>query len=82
MGRVTYLHHYFPALYFTILMVPFLLDHFTRNSSATVRYAVFVPVFLAVIYTFIRFAPVAFGMEDPVESYRPLRWRETWNLVD
>lgn len=29
MGRVTYLHHYFPALYYSILMVAFVLDHIT-----------------------------------------------------
>ncbi|CAI2176276.1 8797_t:CDS:10, partial [Funneliformis geosporum] len=30
MGRVTYLHHYFPALYFSILMAAFMTDHLTN----------------------------------------------------
>jgi dolichyl-phosphate-mannose-protein mannosyltransferase len=82
MGRVTYLHHYFPALYFSIIMVPFLMDHFTRNSSKTVQYAVFVPVYIAVIAVFIHFAPVSFGMTGPVTNYSSLQWRDSWNLIE
>lgn len=82
MGRVTYLHHYFPALYFSIIMVPFLLDHFTRNCSKPVQYAVFIPVYVAVIVTFIQFAPISFGMEGPVSDYSNLVWRKNWNLVE
>lgn len=82
MGRVTYLHHYFPALYFSILMFGFLLDHFTRSYSKTVQYAVFIPVYIAVIYTFIHFADISFGMLGPITDYRSLVWRDTWNIID
>ncbi|KAI9257774.1 Dolichyl-phosphate-mannose-protein mannosyltransferase-domain-containing protein [Helicostylum pulchrum] len=82
MGRVTYLHHYFPALYFSIIMVPFLMDHFTRNSSRTAKYAVFIPVYIAVIVTFIHFAPVSFGLEGPITNYSSLVWRKSWNLIE
>ncbi|CAG8593147.1 5624_t:CDS:2, partial [Funneliformis mosseae] len=34
MGRVTYLHHYFPALYFSILMAAFVTDHLTSSYIA------------------------------------------------
>lgn len=82
MGRVTYLHHYFPALYFSIIMAPFLMDHFTRNSSKAVQYAVFIPAYIAVIATFIHFAPISFGMEGPVSNYSSLLWRKGWNLIE
>ncbi|KAJ2886566.1 Protein O-mannosyltransferase 2, partial [Coemansia aciculifera] len=32
MGRVTYIHHYLPALYFAILLLAFEIDHFCRRS--------------------------------------------------
>ncbi|OZJ02805.1 hypothetical protein BZG36_04273 [Bifiguratus adelaidae] len=41
MGRVTYLHHYFPAVYFAALLVPFLLDHATQHTSIWVKNIVF-----------------------------------------
>ncbi|KAI8643485.1 glycosyltransferase family 39 protein [Parasitella parasitica] len=82
MGRVTYLHHYFPALYFSILMVPFLMDHYTRNCSKTVQWMVFIPVYAVVIGIFIHFAPVSFGLIGPIKDYSHLVWRDTWNLIE
>ena len=32
MGRVTYLHHYLPTLYFAVLVLVHLLDHFLWND--------------------------------------------------
>lgn len=81
MGRVTYLHHYFPALYFTVLMFAFLMDHYTRHSSKSVQYAVFIPIYSVVILTFIHFAPISFGMEGPISNYESLVWRKTWDIV-
>ncbi|KAI8387311.1 Dolichyl-phosphate-mannose-protein mannosyltransferase-domain-containing protein [Blakeslea trispora] len=82
MGRVTYLHHYFPALYFSIIMVPFLMDHFTRSRSKAVQYGVFIPVYLAVIFAFIHFADISYGLLGPIENYNSLIWRDTWNMIE
>lgn len=38
MARVCYIHHYLPTLYFSVLMLAHLLDHFVFNDS-TARYA-------------------------------------------
>ncbi|CAO3683200.1 unnamed protein product [Rhizopus stolonifer] len=81
MGRVTYLHHYFPALYFSILMVPLLMDHFTRNQSSWVQWTLFLPVYLVVIATFIHFAPISYGLEGPITEYGRLQWRESWTII-
>ncbi|KAG2219943.1 hypothetical protein INT45_010457 [Circinella minor] len=82
MGRVMYLHHYFPALYFSILMVPFLLDHFTTHSTPKRRKIVFTIAFTLVILTFIYFSPIAFGMTGPADSYRGRQWFKSWKLTD
>lgn len=81
MGRVTYLHHYFPALYFSILMVPLLMDHFTRNQSSWVQWTLFLPVYLVVVATFIHFAPISYGLEGPITEYGRLQWRESWTII-
>ncbi|OZJ06319.1 hypothetical protein BZG36_00722 [Bifiguratus adelaidae] len=70
MGRVTYLHHYFPALYFAILMVPFLLDHITMHAHKRTRDLIFAIAFFAVISTFLYFSPLAFGVTGPIEKMR------------
>ncbi|KAG2217376.1 hypothetical protein INT45_007386 [Circinella minor] len=82
MGRVTYLHHYFPALYFSILMVPFLLDHLTTNMSNRTKWIIFGIAYGMVTLVFIYFAPVAYGMSGPISNYKGRKWLNSWNLVD
>ncbi|KAL0089723.1 glycosyltransferase family 39 protein [Phycomyces blakesleeanus] len=82
MGRVTYLHHYFPALYFSVLMVPFLLDHFTAKLSQRNQWIVFGVFYLFVIVVFIYLAPIAFGMEGPIGNYEDLEWFDSWNMLE
>ncbi|ORZ02397.1 Dolichyl-phosphate-mannose-protein mannosyltransferase-domain-containing protein [Syncephalastrum racemosum] len=82
MGRVMYLHHYFPALYFSMFMVPFLLEHFTRHCSKRTSRLVFGVAFTAVIVAFLQLHPVAYGMEGPIEDYASLRWIKSWNMLD
>jgi dolichyl-phosphate-mannose-protein mannosyltransferase len=82
MGRVTYLHHYFPALYFSIFMVPFLMDHFTRSCSSKTQWIVFGIFFSSTILVFLYFSPLVYGMSGPVSAYAGRKWLASWNLVD
>lgn len=82
MGRVTYLHHYFPALYFSILMVPFLIDHLSVSASSLTRATIFTLAFALVIANFVFFSPFAYGMAGPVKNYSNRRWLKSWNLID
>ncbi|KAL1921001.1 uncharacterized protein VTP21DRAFT_11636 [Calcarisporiella thermophila] len=79
MGRVTYVHHYLPALYFSIFLAPYLLDQFTPQRS---RPLVFGAVFALVILVFIYFSDIAFGMDYPASRMTSRRWLKSWNLVD
>ncbi|CDS08931.1 hypothetical protein LRAMOSA10291 [Lichtheimia ramosa] len=82
MGRVTYLHHYFPALYFSIFMVPLLIDHFVAQSSPRTQSLVFTTAFALVISAFIYFSPAAFGMTGPLDKYAGKMWFRNWRFAD
>ncbi|CAO3633580.1 unnamed protein product [Cunninghamella echinulata] len=82
MGRVTYLHHYFPALYFSVFLVPFLMDHFTRSASPKSQWIVFGVLMFLVITVFFYFSPIVYGMTGPVDQYIGRRWLKSWNLID
>ncbi|KAI8855162.1 dolichyl-phosphate-mannose-protein mannosyltransferase [Chytridium lagenaria] len=62
MGRVTYLHHYFPALYFGIISLAFVIDHLTshlpRNLANLIIYGINFVIFMVYLY----FADFAFGI--------------------
>ena len=89
MGRVTYLHHYLPALYFAILIFAFLFDHLLPRRSdlspgkrlpdrAVVIAAV---VILAVLWCFYYFFPLPYGYPGSITSMAKLKWISTWNIA-
>ncbi|KZT23996.1 glycosyltransferase family 39 protein [Neolentinus lepideus HHB14362 ss-1] len=85
MGRVTYVHHYLPTLYFSVLLLAHLLDHFIfssrRLSEQTKRIAFGVCTFI-IVGTFWWFRGVAFGIDGPINDYWGLGWRESWNIYN
>ncbi|RXW11236.1 hypothetical protein EST38_g14619, partial [Candolleomyces aberdarensis] len=85
MGRVTYLHHYLPTLYFSVLMFAHVLDHYIFSSkrfSDKTKAIVFGVIASIIIFTFWWFSGVAFGIEGPIAEHTGLRWRKTWNIYN
>ena len=82
MARVTYVHHYYPALYFAILTFGFLVDWFTRNQKKAVQYVVYGLLDAAVIGLYIYFIPICFGMTGPNKQYSYMKWFSTWRMSD
>ncbi|KAF7782743.1 CAZyme family GT39 [Agaricus bisporus var. burnettii] len=85
MGRVTYIHHYLPTLYFSVLMLAHVLDHFVfttprlshKNKSIAFGICAFV-----IVATFWWFRGVSFGIGGPINDHWGLRWRKTWNIYE
>lgn len=83
MGRVTYLHHYFPALYLAILNLAYIIDHFSRRFLGNrVRYLIVALFCLAVVGNFWYFKDFTFGMDGPAKNWAGRSWVGTWNLLD
>ncbi|KAJ7614913.1 glycosyltransferase family 39 protein [Roridomyces roridus] len=83
MGRVTYLHHYLPTLYFAVLMFGHVLDHLvfsSRRLPLAVKATVFGVIASAVVGTFWWFKGVAFGIDGPIGEHWGLLWRKSWNI--
>lgn len=74
MGRVTYVHHYYPALYFAILVFTFQIDHITKRIPKTVAYAIYGILYSVVIGLFVLYIPIVFGMVGKAEQYSYLKW--------
>lgn len=85
MGRVTYLHHYLPTLYFSVLMLGHLLDHFffsARWLGTRGKIITFAICASSIIGCFWWFRAMAWGMEGPVGDYWGMGWRKSWNIYD
>nr|KAJ3422298.1 Protein O-mannosyltransferase 2 [Polyrhizophydium stewartii] len=80
MGRVMYLHHYFPALYFAVLAFGFVVDHIARKLPSVLHIALVALVAAVAIANFLFFADFSFGMSGPASAYANRRWLKTWNI--
>ncbi|KZF20608.1 glycosyltransferase family 39 protein [Xylona heveae TC161] len=91
MARVTYVHHYYPALYFAILCFGFFVDHVTRRSllpssnkalNTYAYWATYLALYVLVIGLFALFSPISFGMKGPSSQWRYLKWFDSWRITD
>ena len=82
MGRVTYVHHYYPALYFAILAAGFCLDWTARGASRPAAWALHAAAAAAVVALFCLFRAICFGMEGPSAQWRHLKWFDSWRITD
>lgn len=82
MARVTYVHHYYPALYFAIMCLGFLADWFLRTKAKALQYAVYGVLYTIIIGLYIYFIPICWGMTGPNKNYSYMKWFDSWRMSD
>ncbi|KAI9831248.1 MAG: hypothetical protein M1819_005176 [Sarea resinae] len=82
MARVTYVHHYYPALYFAILVEGFVVDHVTSTLPGRARWAVYLVLYAGVVGLFWLFRAISFGMVGPSKQWAHLKWFDSWRITD
>ena len=78
-GSVADPAHQLPTLYFSVLMVAHLLDHFIFSSqryTQRTKSIVFGLCAVAVVANFWWFRGLAFGVDGPIKDYTGLQWRK------
>ncbi|KAK7684141.1 Protein O-mannosyltransferase 2 [Cerrena zonata] len=87
MGRVTYVHHYVPALYFAMLIFTYEVELFStplkyaRSPTKKILYAVvYFAAYAIVVGTFWYWRAMSFGMEGPKEDYAHLDLLSSWRI--
>ncbi|KAJ2645020.1 Protein O-mannosyltransferase 2 [Coemansia sp. RSA 1694] len=81
MQRVTYIHHYLPALYFALLLLAFEIQclaswYLPRIHAWTIAAIAVTGAGLV----FCLFSPLTFGWDRPIEELAHLQWLPSWNL--
>ncbi|VEU19431.1 DEKNAAC100163 [Brettanomyces naardenensis] len=80
MGRVTYFHHYMPALYFAVFTTAYVIDYFTHGMGKCSKSIVYFSLYATVIFFFYLFSPTCLGMTGKSADYKYLNWEKTWAL--
>ncbi|POS79125.1 dolichyl-phosphate-mannose-protein mannosyltransferase [Diaporthe helianthi] len=82
MARVTYVHHYYPALYFAILTTGFLVDWLTRNRNQILQAVLYGGLYAVTIGLYVYFMPICWGMTGPNKNYSYMKWFDSWRVTD
>ncbi|KAL2202206.1 dolichyl-phosphate-mannose-protein mannosyltransferase [Sarocladium strictum] len=82
MARVTYVHHYYPALYFAILSFGFLTDWLLRNRIKEVQIVMYGLFYTVIVGLYIFFIPICWGMTGNNKQYSRMKWFESWRVTD
>ena len=72
MGRVTYLHHYFPALSMSFFMTGWILNRHVGRTLPVV--AILVSIYMS---SFIYFSPLTYGFKEAIIGRQ---WKKLWNI--
>ena len=75
-----FLHHYFPALYFSILTFGLTLDLFIKNRKGLIQGAIIFSLLVICIKLFIDFAPISYGFNLEKSACEKLVWSDKWGL--
>ncbi|KAF8876174.1 glycosyltransferase family 39 protein [Infundibulicybe gibba] len=80
MGRQLFLHHYFPALYFAILLSCGVFDLATTALRPRVRLQIAAVLAILAIWNFARLSPLAYGNPWTKTKCEKARWLKTWDF--
>lgn len=82
MGRVTYLHHYYPALVMGILNSALLIDFvfYAFQTKNVITYAV--GLIGGLVYLYLKYNSLCYGMIGDLENYSKMQLISSWSLVN
>lgn len=80
MGRQLFLHHYFPALYFAILLACSVFDLVTSTLRPRIRLQIAAVLLVIAIWNYTYFSPIAYGLPWTKAKCNKARWLKTWDF--
>lgn len=81
MKRQLFLHHYFPALYFAILLSCGVFDLVTSTLKPRFRLQIAAVLLIVVIWNFIYLSPIAYGRPWTRKQCEAAKWFKTWDFA-
>jgi dolichyl-phosphate-mannose-protein mannosyltransferase len=82
MGRVTYVHHYVPALFFAILVFGYVLElGLARIQGRFVKAVLLVILYAATVYSWWYFRAFSDGMNGDYKNFEHLNVLKSWTVI-
>jgi len=83
MGRVLYLHHYFPTIYFGIFVIGFMVDHisFYFKKFPMIHNIIVCVVGTIIVISFLFFSKLTYGFTGPSSQVQNRQWLSSWHMA-
>ena len=81
MKRQLFLHHYFPALYFAILLSCGVFDLVTSTLKPRVRLQIAAVLLIVALWNFVYLSPLAYGNPWTRKKCEAAKWFKTWDFA-
>jgi len=81
MSRQLFLHHYFPALYFAILLLCAVFDILTANLKKKYRLQIAAALLAIAILNYAHFMPLTYGTPWTKGACQKSQWLKTWDFA-
>ncbi|KAJ2582567.1 Protein O-mannosyltransferase 2, partial [Coemansia sp. RSA 1836] len=83
MGRVTYIHHYLPALYFGILFLAYQIYNVSSwYVSERGLYRILLTCATTALLGFWWFSPLTYGWDKPIGDLKGMQWASSWPVYE
>lgn len=80
MARQLFLHHYFPALYYSILLFAGSFDLLTSSLKPKVRLQIAGVLAILAIWNYVHLSPLAYGTQWTKAECEKAKWLRTWDF--
>ncbi|KAI0337508.1 glycosyltransferase family 39 protein [Trametopsis cervina] len=80
MGRQLFLHHYFPALYYAILLCCGVFDLVTSTLRPRVRLQIAAVLVVLAVWNYAYLSPLVYGNPWTKQKCRNAQWLKTWDF--
>jgi dolichyl-phosphate-mannose-protein mannosyltransferase len=80
MSRQLFLHHYFPALYFAILLFCSFFDLMTAALRPKIRLQIGAVLMIIAIWNFWYLSPLVYGNQWTSSKCSKAQWLKTWDF--
>lgn len=80
MSRQLFLHHYFPALWFAILLSCGTFDLMTSSLRPRIRLYIAACLLILAIWSYSHFSPLAYGTPWTKSKCENAKWLRTWDF--
>lgn len=80
MQRQLFLHHYFPALYFAVLLSASVFDLITSTLRPRIRVQIAAVIIALAIWNFWVLSPLAYGSDWTRAKCERAKWLKTWDF--